>query len=96
MICARHKVSKVDVKGTFEKLDATAGVDWMPDGHGGYTYEHNGNTEIWWDTMTTQEKAPGVTLFLLEDGTECTLDDIEFYDDEADEDFEGVSGELAR
>lgn len=69
--------------GTLETLTARADVHpdmFQPGPDGGEpTYEHEGYTEIWWESQKTEEQ-DGKTVFLDDQGNEWTHDQLKLVD----------------
>lgn len=75
----------VPIVGTLETIQATAVVkedSYSRNEKGEILYEWFGESEIHWDTQTTQER-DGKIVFIDEDGEEWTEDQLVLVDDDA-------------
>jgi hypothetical protein len=81
------------IVGTFEKVHAVAKtIITDRDANGELIWDHEGGSEIFWDSMETQTK-DGKIVFLDVDGLEWTEDEITFVDDdEEDGEDEAATG----
>lgn len=72
-----------EILGTLERVTARCEIAYFQKpGAVGCEYEHSGNeTEIFYDDMKTATR-DGKTLFLCRDGTEWTIDQLTFEEQE--------------
>lgn len=82
------------IKGTYEQVTGcalTIDDSYERDEKGEVIYDHDGETEVYWDGQITLRRPDGKTIFLDADGDEVHEDDILLF--ESDEELDGYTGD---
>jgi hypothetical protein len=71
------------IRGTYEMTPGVARARGFTATADGYVEcHHTGDTDMFWDGMTTQTNPQGKILYLCSDGNEWTEDELDFREEE--------------